>query len=628
MNTGVWTSRTFGVRTFGFVVAATVATTPLSAQKPVVKAHLAPAEVEVGELFKVVVEISGVRKVEDVFIPPLFRFPGRPQDGLLPFATEITNPEAGQPGGLVVFSYSYVAAGAGTVEIGPILVTADGSTLETEALTLSVKDPETVTVRAHVEPAEVRELEEFTVHVEVDGVESILEPPVLRDLSHFARRSGGGGGARNARLDYVALKAGTHDIGPVSVKVGNSVYESEPLTVVVSDEPPVVEVVAALNTEQAWVGGDFVLVVTVEGVREMDEVPMLPDMSSFARLIRDDFGGGGFGGSGYYSEGEYRFRALKPGEFTIGPIRVETAGQSVQTEPMRLTIGETPPEPPVSPEDLRATAEADKRRVYVGEPVIVSYGFLSRGSRLYGAGEWSVQYDAWNLPPREGLQVQQVPRRYHEQERVFLDGRWYQPYTLTRLAVVPGEPGETTIGPAELKVQVNRRSESYLRRGRSEWVASLRGTWTPMTLTTDPISIEVVPLPDEGRPESFRGHVGRVEMVAWVDRTEGEVGDTVTLHIELSGDGHSSFLPEPEIALPAGFDVSDPQVSVSDPRGGGGEQRGTRVYTYRLAANREGTFQIPVLEVSWFDSESESYGTSRAGPFEFTALRAGREQAR
>ena len=149
-----------------------------------------------------------------------------------------------------------------------------------------------------------------------------------------------------------------------------------------------------------------------------------------------------------------------------------------------------------------------------------------------------------------------------------------------------------------------------------------------MTLTTDPISIEVVPLPDEGRPESFRGHVGRVEMVAWVDRTEGEVGDTVTLYIELSGDGHSSFLPEPEIALPAGFDVSDPQVSVSDPRGSGGEQRGTRVYTYRLVANREGTYQIPAVEVSWFDSESESYGTSRAGPFEFTALRAGREQAR
>lgn len=628
MSAGVWPLEAYSARTVGIVMAAMVAAGPLPAQEPAARAHLEPADVEVGEPFKVIVEISGVTKVEDVFIPPVFRFRGRPRDGLLPFSTEITNPEAGQQDGLVVFTYSFVAAGAGTVEIGPILVTADGSSLETERLTLSVKDPETVTVHARVEPAVVRELEEFTVHVEVDGVESILEPPVLRDMSHFARRSGGGRGPRNVRLGYMALKAGTYDIGPVSVKVGDSVYESEPLTVVVSDEPPVVEVFAALNTEQAWVGGDFVLVVTVEGVREVDEAPVLPDMSSFARLIRDDFGGGGFGGSRYYAEGDYLFRALKAGEFVIGPIRVETAGQSVQTEPIRLTIGETPPEPPVSPEDLRATAEADKRRVYVGEPVIVSYGFLSRGSGLYGAGEWGVQYDSWTLPPKEGLTVQQLPRRQREQERVFLDGRWYQPYTLSRVAVLPGEPGETTIGPAQLKVQINRRGESDLRRGRTEWVAGWRGTWTPMTLTTDPISIEVVPLPDQGRPESFQGHVGRIELVAWVDRTEGVVGDTVTLRIELSGDGHSSFLPEPEIAFPAGFDVSEPEMSASDPRDGRGELRAARIYTYQLVATREGTYRIPAVEVSWFDSESESYGTSRAGPFEFTALPAGREQAR
>lgn len=628
MSTRAGTLRMFGVRTVGLVVAAMAATDPLSAQEPAVRARLEPTEVEVGDLFKVVVEISGVRKVEDVFIPPVFRFPGRPRDGMLPFSTEIANPEAGQPGGLVVVSYSYVAAGAGKVEIGPILVTADGSGLETAPLTLSVRNPETVTVRAHVEPAEVRELEEFSVHVEVDGVAAILEPPIVRDLSHIARRSGGGGGARTARLDYMALKAGTHEIGPVSVKVGDRVYESEPLTVVVSDEPPVVEVFAALNTEHAWVGGDFMLVVTVEGVREVDEAPVLPDMSDFARPIRDDFRGGGFGGPRYYSQGEYLFRALKAGEFVIGPIRVETAGQSVRTEPVRLTIGEAPPEPPVSPEDLRATADADKRRVYVGEPAIVSYGFLSRGSPSHHAGEWSVQFDSLALPAKEGLQVRRLPGRHREQGRVFLDGRWYQPYVVSRLAVVPGAPGEATIGPAELKVQINRPGDADLRRGRTEWVASRRGTWTPMTLATDPVSIEVVPLPDEGRPESFRGHVGRLDMVAWVDRTEGDVGDTVTLHIELSGDGHGSFMPEPEIAFPAGFDVSDPQVSVSARRDGGGEQRGARVYTYRLVAIREGAFRIPAVEVSWFDPESETYGTSRTGPFEFTALAAGREQAR
>lgn len=47
------------------------------------------------------------------------------------------------------------------------------------------------------------------------------------------------------------------------------------------------------------------------------------------------------------------------------------------TEPVTLRGGRSPPEPVRVPEDLRATATADKRRVYVGEPVTVAYRVLA-----------------------------------------------------------------------------------------------------------------------------------------------------------------------------------------------------------------------------------------------------------
>lgn len=618
---------------FAPAVLALLGAMPLSvgslpAQTPAVRARLQPAEVEVWQQFRLIVEVSGVKEVEDVFVPPVFHFPSHRHDGLLPFSTEITTPELGQSGGVVVFSYTFLATGAGSIDVGPVLVTVDGRVFETERVTLLVKDPESLTVRARVEPAEVRMMEEFDLYVEVTGVESLLEKPMLPDISDFARRSGSSSRDRaSAGFGFVASKRGTHEIGPVSVKVGDKTYESEPLTLVVNDEPPVVEVFAALNTEETWVGSDFVLYVMAEGGSGFDEAPVLPDMSDFAEPLRDPYGGG-FGGIAGGSAAQYRFRALAPGEFDVGPVRVSAGGQTLHTEPIRLSVGEEPAESPVPPEDLVATTEADARRVHVGEPVIVSYGLLSRQSPWFGSEAWMVQYDTLTMPEREDLRIQQLPGNHEwEDERVSVDGRWYHPSRVARLAVLPREPGRITIGPAELKLQIHRRDEHRFLSAPPDFLsnpaephARFAGIWTPMTLTTDPVSIEVVPLPRDGRPESFSGHVGRLELVAWVDRTDAVVGDTVTLHAELAGDGHSRIMPDLEIAFPDGFDVVGPEIDHSNPLERDGSLRGTRYCTYRLVANRAGSFHIPVLEVSWFDPESESYGFSRAGPFDFVIV--------
>lgn len=517
----------------------------------------------------------------------------------------------------MVFTFSFVARAAGRSEIGPIMVTADGHDIETELLALLVRDPETVTVEAWIEPPEVRVMERFEVHVHFEGVESLLEEPVLPDISGFARRRGGGGGPGEARLGYVALQPGTHEIGPVSVKVGSGSYESEPLTLVVRDERPVVAAHAALNTGQAWVGGDFVLVLEVEGVGEMDGDPVLPDVSGFARRLVPD---GGFDcGRGEKSTGcAYRFRALTAGEHEIGPVRVKASGRTILTEPLRLMVGESPPDPPLSSEDLRVATEADKHRVYVGEPVVVSYRTLSRSSRLFNGG-WMWEFDTLAMPPREGLEVHRLRPaygRFGPGERVSVEGREYAPGAAHRLAVYPLDPGEKTIGPAALKGQVRRWHKVPFELNPAERSARHKGSWAPLTVTTDAVAIEVVPLPEDGRPDSFRGHVGRLELVSWVDRTNAAQGDTVTLQVELSGYGHSGAMPDPEIAFPAAFDVAEPEIMRSEARDDDGEPRGTRTYTYLLVAGREGSHRIPAVEVSWFDPESESYGISRAGPFD------------
>ena len=472
-------------------------TGPLPAQEPSVRVHVEPAVAMVGEQIRLTIEVFGASEVEDPtdLRYSLFRFIDRRPDRALPFATEITAPPTGQVGGTVTFAYSLVANTAGSFEVGPFEVTADGRKLQTEPVTLLVTFPDlgAISVRARVDRTEVEVMEEFELIVDVTPADAALAWPDLSDILDFAatERSERGDGSMIFRL--VATAPGTHEIGPIAFEVGEDVIKTEPVTLVV--------------------------------------------------------------------------------------------------------VGD---------------------RVYVGEPVIVTYRVLSRD--MMGFEGWRVEGDdTLVLPPHDNFRLQRLRSRRIRRERVSADGRRYRVASQHRVVFSPIEAGETAIKPAEFTVQVNQRSRVDAFEMNE---AEREGTWTPMTIATEPVPIEVVPLPAEGRPGSFRGHVGRLEMASWIDRTDMEIGHTVTLRVEVSG--LSPVAPDPEFAFPAGFEVSEPEIGPVD-RGDVSDLREARRYVYRLVANREGSQRIPLVEVSWFDLESQSYGTSSTEPFDVAVVGVTRE---
>lgn len=607
----------------------------LSAQEPAVRAFLEPPQVEVGGQFTLKIEVSGASEVEDVVIGLASQLPFaraastfpyyNASDGVpFPFTTEITAATDQSPG-LVTFSYPLVAMEAGFFDIGPLRVTADGRTLETEPAMLFVTSPDDPGyLTARFEPSEVRLMETFRLVVYAPGLDPSLNDVILPDLSGVARQ-GVAASSFGVIYEFVAVRPGTHEVGPVSVSVGGEVYETEPLTLVVSDEHGAIEVRAALNTDHIREGGEFVLSVEAKGVDKLEEDPILPELSELAELLSGGPSGYSFGNGGFIANARYRFRALRPGDFEIGPIAVTAAGQTFLTEPVRLTITEASPDPFVSPEQLRAIATTERRRVYVGEPVFVSYQVLARDGS--GLAEWSVHEATFTPPDHQDFQIHDLgEQRGSRWERVSVDGRAFRGDTRHLVALVPLQSGETTVGPAEFLVQVNTREPFGVRpmRGEEASRASMMGEWTPVILTTDPISVEVLPLPAGGRPESFRGHVGRVAVASWLDRTEAQVGDTVTLRVVMTGNGYLRLMPDPEIILPEGFDVSEPEVSDDPPQRSVG-QRGERTLVYRLVPTRAGSYRIPAVEVSWFDPETEEYGVARAEPFDLAVGPAGRE---
>ena len=421
-------------------------------------------------------------------------------------------------------------------------------------------------------------------------------------------------GAFAARMR--ARTPGEYVIPPIKVIDQGNTYESEPVTLVITDEPPRVELWTGLMSGSIWVGGEFTFRFEVVGTHELDEEPGVPQTGSFAELVR---GGrpmltGGTGGD--RMSYDYRFRALQPGRFEIGSLRIVADGRTFESDPVSVTVGEVPASDSDPRDDLSLTGVPDRTRAYVGQPVVVTFAAArneDNGLLLWGTRSW---------PSSEDFDVL---------DRGYLPGK---------MALQPKRPGQLEVGVATLEARIQKPwdpglwdddpSRQARRRGIGEattyssvthWLDS---EFTSHILTSDPFTLEVLPLPDLGRPDSFRGHVGTLEVASRLNGTRVVVGESLTLEVKVSVEGHVEGLADPEIDFPRGFEVSEPWMDTEFPNRGD-FLSGSRTYTYRLAAVTPGTYVIPAVEMSYFDVESESYGTARGHAFTVTVVSAGAE---
>ena len=139
----------------------------------------------------------------------------------------------------------------------------------------------------------------------------------------------------------------------------------------------------------------------------------------------------------------------------------------------------------------------------------------------------------------------------------------------------------------------------------------------PVAVASRPVTIEVLPLPAEGRPGSFTGHVGELDVATSADRSSVAANEALTLRVDLTGTGNLRVLGAPEIDFPDEFEVFPPETSESIAPGGG-SIRGSRSYEYVLIPRAPGSVTIPPVEVSYFDPRSRTFGTARSQPVAVT----------
>ncbi len=260
-------------------------------------------------------------------------------------------------------------------------------------------------------------------------------------------------------------------------------------------------------------------------------------------------------------------------------------------------------------QNLFLKLETDKRSCYVGEPVLATFKLYSR---------LESRSDIIKNPGFYGFTVyDMIGVDDHQQQTGMFNGKEFDVHIIRKVQLYPLQAGRFTIDPMELRNQVefstsvNRKTQQTIAEGmmsREQSGNAAAGTETVESLIhTDPLTIEVKPLPEKNKPADFNGAVGRFRLEATLEKNQLASNEEGFLLIALEGKGNFTQLSPPAIQWPAGMEgfaatVTDSLDKDSRPLGG------KRIFRYGFTA-APGLYRLPDIRFSYFNTDSNRYVT-------------------
>lgn len=366
-----------------------------------------------------------------------------------------------------------------------------------------------------------------------------------------------------------------------------------------------VTVSVELDRSSTQVGEAVEFTIQVERVGEGRGIPdpVLPDFTALGIAIGGDpstFRGftsmniNGVSQSRITQTYSYTLIPSKPGKFSL-PVHVMNGAvkiNAIRTPILEVTGTAVTAAPPVagsSSDPTEAQGEIflwtrlDKPRAYVGEQLIYA---LEVYERLPFP---NIQLRA--LPGFPDFWSEELPDGEMRTEAVA--GVGYRVHPGLRRALFPQRAGTLTISAPEVSVGMRRRVG-----GRAT-------------------TVEVLPLPSEGRPANFSANnVGLYTIAAKVDRAKVKQGEPFTLTITIAGTGNIRVIDPGAWPELDGLRRYDPKLETHASVGPqlGGEQ----VYEFLIIPERAGALQVPVHSFSFFDPATARYQTVSTQPIEIT----------
>jgi len=354
----------------------------------------------------------------------------------------------------------------------------------------------------------------------------------------------------------------------------------------------------SLDRSEATLADGIVLLVSVSGAHGDSARPEIPGLEDF--LVRPA------GTStrveivnGRYSAGtnfSYLLQPKKAGKFRIGPAQLTVDGTTYRSDAATVTVGQPAAAPAGDRGPVFLVTTLAPGRVYVEQQALYTLKLY----RSLNIADVSV-----NMPEVDGLSFAKLgePREY---QGVF-QGHPYQIIEV-RYLVTPQKAGMLTVTPTRMDLTVFT-PQNRTRRGIFDdpffgQAASGRQT----TLASDALVLQVLPLPQEGRPADYSGLVGSFTLETTLEPQQLKAGESVTLTATVRGRGNAKRIPELKIPTIDGLKIYPDQPVLKDETDGEGVTV-AKVMKWALVPEREGRYRIPSLVMSYFDTAGGHYRT-------------------
>lgn len=321
----------------------------------------------------------------------------------------------------------------------------------------------------------------------------------------------------------------------------------------------------------------------------------------------------------------YTLYAAKNGSFTIGashalvggkrlssrPVKIQVSGHAQRTNGAPNMHGQDSYDQPhmrsagsaISGSDLFIKVSASKKRVHEQEPILLTYKVYTQVDLTQLEGK---------MPDLKGFHTQEVPlpqqKTFHTET---VNGRPYKCVTWSQYVMYPQMTGRLEIPSITFKgivVQQNRNvdpMEAFFNGG-SGYVEVKKDIKAPG------ITLQVDPLPQ--RPANFSGGVGKFNISASLDKKEVKAGEPITLRVVVGGIGNLKLLKQPVVNFPKDFDKYDAKVTDKTRLTANGVE-GNMVYDFLAVPRNQGSYTIPSVELTYYDTGKNAYKTIKTQPF-------------
>ena len=336
----------------------------------------------------------------------------------------------------------------------------------------------------------------------------------------------------------------------------------------------------------------------------------------------------------------YVLRAEREGEFTIGPASMVVDGETIQSQPFKVTVmagnastgsatqgaqqgggqsqqtQQNTSDPQVSGQDLFLKVIPSKRAAYVGEPVVLTYKLYTR----VPVSQLSVS----KMPSYGGFWMKEANEngnngQLHQSSEV-INGIEYTTAEVQKVVLIPQKAGKLTIEPMAIECMAQIITQRNTQRSNDPFDVFFNDPFFSRSYTnvqkkieTPILTFEAKSLPENGKPASFGGAVGNYNFSATMDTDEVDANEAITLTVTVSGSGNVELVNPPAPVFPPDFEVYDPKITSSVEAGTQG-MSGTKKAEYLIIPRRAGDFNIPPIEFSYFNPTKGQYVTQSSSP--------------